>query len=70
MSQPVWRRSSRRTTQGGECVEVARLFAGVGVRDSKNPGGPELTFPSAAWGAFTDRIRTGPRLELTMDAMR
>ncbi|MGI8333183.1 DUF397 domain-containing protein [Actinomadura scrupuli] len=59
MSRPVWRRSSRSTTQGGECVEVAGLSGVVGVRDSKNPGGPELTFPAAAWHAFTDRIRSG-----------
>ncbi|GLZ07898.1 hypothetical protein Acsp03_53640 [Actinomadura sp. NBRC 104412] len=34
---PVWRKSSRSTTQGGECVEVAALSDAIGLRDSKNP---------------------------------
>ncbi|MBF6470075.1 DUF397 domain-containing protein [Nocardia beijingensis] len=40
---------------GGEsCVEVAWLADGrVGVRDSKNPTGPTLTFTPGRWEAFT-----------------
>ncbi|HEY7484053.1 MAG TPA: DUF397 domain-containing protein [Streptosporangiaceae bacterium] len=37
MNSPVWRKSSHSNTQGGDCVEVARLAGGIGVRDSKNP---------------------------------
>ncbi|TDC68229.1 DUF397 domain-containing protein [Actinomadura sp. GC306] len=33
----AWRKSSRSTNQGGECVEVAALPDAIGVRDSKNP---------------------------------
>ena len=29
----------------GNCVEVAALPGAVAVRDSKDPGGPVLTFP-------------------------
>ena len=39
MSPLRWRKSSRSSGQGGECVELA--FAGA-VRDSKNPAGPIL----------------------------
>ncbi|WP_083865404.1 DUF397 domain-containing protein [Nocardia brevicatena] len=48
-----WFKSSR---SGGdkECVEVAFLPDNcVGVRDSKNPSGPALTFTSAEWSSFT-----------------
>lgn len=45
----------------GECVEVARLDdATIGVRDSKNPAGPALTFGPAEWAAFTTRLRHRP----------
>ncbi|MFD6609638.1 DUF397 domain-containing protein [Micromonospora chalcea] len=48
----IWRKSSRSGTQG-DCVEVADNLAGVvGVRDSKDPDGPMLTFTPDAWRAF------------------
>ncbi|MFC4854922.1 DUF397 domain-containing protein [Actinophytocola glycyrrhizae] len=34
-----WRKSSRSSGQGGNCVELAHVGA---VRDSKNPAGPAL----------------------------
>jgi hypothetical protein len=63
LSAPVWRKSSRSNTQGGDCVEVADghpvLFRVrvVPVRDSKRPHGPALLIPVAAWTAFLDRIK-------------
>ncbi|EST39335.1 hypothetical protein N566_02475 [Streptomycetaceae bacterium MP113-05] len=48
-----WRKSSYSGSQGGDCVEVAELGAEVGVRDSKDPRGPVLAFPAAAFDAFT-----------------
>lgn len=48
-----WRKSSRSGTSGGNCVEVADNLPGVvGVRDSKDPTGPALTFGPAAWRRF------------------
>lgn len=47
-----WRKSSRSDQDGGNCVEVALASTVVGVRDSKNPGGPALIFPERAWVAF------------------
>ncbi|MFE6859842.1 DUF397 domain-containing protein [Nocardia sp. NPDC057668] len=45
---------------GQECVEVAFHPGGeVGVRDSKDRGGPALTFGPRAWDAFTAALRAG-----------
>lgn len=54
LSNAKWFKSSR-STNASECVEIA--FAGkaahlVGVRDSKDPGGPALVFTSGQWDAF------------------
>ena len=52
-----WRKSSRSSGNGGACVEVADNLPGVvGVRDSKDPAGPALTFTPAAWRAFVARV--------------
>jgi hypothetical protein len=41
-------------------VEVAHLDGGlVGVRDSKNPGGPALVFTPGEWDAFTGGVTDG-----------
>ncbi|MEU4713803.1 DUF397 domain-containing protein [Micromonospora purpureochromogenes] len=57
MTGARWRRSSRSSTNGGACVEVADNVPGVvGVRDSKDPAGPALTFSPAAWRAFVARV--------------
>ncbi|MFD8520240.1 DUF397 domain-containing protein [Streptomyces capillispiralis] len=65
MSRPdpngvVWRKSSYSNQAGGDCVEVADGFPGaVPVRDSKNPHGPALRFPSASWTAFIGELKAG-----------
>jgi hypothetical protein len=49
----VWRKSTRSGGSGGNCVEVADNLPGVvAVRDSKDPHGPALAFPTGAWSAF------------------
>ncbi|MFC4051207.1 DUF397 domain-containing protein [Actinomadura syzygii] len=58
-SKIQWRKSSRSGDTGGQCVEVAGLAAGIGVRDSKDPDGPKLFFASAEWRAFARRVRSG-----------
>lgn len=43
-----------------ECVEVAFVEGDVvGVRDSKDRGGPALSFTSEVWDVFTSNTRTG-----------
>ncbi|MDQ3153705.1 MAG: DUF397 domain-containing protein [Actinomycetota bacterium] len=46
-----WRTSSYSTNEGA-CVEVAPAPDRVLVRDSKDPEGPALAVPTAAWRAF------------------
>ncbi|MFE3797231.1 DUF397 domain-containing protein [Nocardia tengchongensis] len=54
-----WFKSTYSQAQG-ECVEVAFLDSGrVGVRDSKNPTGPALTFTPGEWDAFTLGVKDG-----------
>jgi hypothetical protein len=38
---------------------VADGFPVVPVRDSKDPHGPALIFPAAAWTAFVARVKAG-----------
>lgn len=58
LSGATWRKSTF-SSANGACVEVAILPGGIGVRDSKNPSGPALTFTLAEWAAFTAGVRDG-----------
>ncbi|GIG86046.1 DUF397 domain-containing protein [Plantactinospora endophytica] len=56
-----WRTSTRSSTNGGNCVEVARnLPSIVAVRDSKDTTGPVLAFTPAAWQAFVGEVTRRP----------
>ncbi|MFE3113825.1 DUF397 domain-containing protein [Kitasatospora indigofera] len=58
-SRVAWRKS-RFSGDQGNCVEVADGFPEiVPVRDSKDPEGPALLFPAAAWSAFVAGIKAG-----------
>jgi hypothetical protein len=53
-----WRKSTLSSSNGGNCVEVARNLPGVvAVRDSKDPDGPALAFTPADWEAFTTGLK-------------
>lgn len=53
----LWRKSTRSSSNGGDCVEVADNLPGVvAVRDSKDPSGPALTFAPATWIAFVGQV--------------
>ncbi|MFE2036320.1 DUF397 domain-containing protein [Streptomyces scopuliridis] len=52
-----WRKSSYSGGSQGECLEVADGYAEIPVRDSKNPHGPALFFPTAGWSAFVAAVR-------------
>lgn len=42
LTNATWRKASRSTSNGGQCVEVARVSGTVAIRDSKDPHGPKL----------------------------
>ncbi|MFF5172567.1 DUF397 domain-containing protein [Micromonospora sp. NPDC000089] len=61
-SNARWRKSTRSSGNGGDCVEVADSLPGVvAVRDSKDPAGPALTFTPTAWRAFASQPPTRAR---------
>ena len=58
MTRPIWRKSSR---SGGkvnsDCVEVADLGGSIGLRDSKNPDGPNLAVSTYAFQRLVTRLK-------------
>jgi hypothetical protein len=56
LDRTVWRKSSRSSASGSDCVEVAELAEAVGVRDSKDVTGPVLRFTPYAWTRFTSGL--------------
>jgi hypothetical protein len=59
LSRVAWRKSSRSSGNGGNCVEVAEAQALRLARDSKNPTGPVLAFTLDEWRRFTDNVKAG-----------
>jgi hypothetical protein len=54
---PQWRRSHHSGSTGGQCVEVAAAGDGlVRIRDSKNPGGPEIIVSATCWRRCLPRL--------------
>ncbi|MFP3966038.1 DUF397 domain-containing protein [Actinomadura fulvescens] len=58
MAKAVWRKSSRSTANGGDCVEIASLPDVIAVRDSKDPSGSKLTFAPDAFRCFVGNIKS------------
>lgn len=52
-----WRKASQSSTNGGNCVEVARVPRGVAARDSKAPDQGELHLSVHTFGALVTGIR-------------
>ncbi|MEV2212756.1 DUF397 domain-containing protein [Streptomyces sp. NPDC050997] len=54
-----WYKSSYSGGGQGECLEVARSYADVPVRDSKAAGGPVLVFSADRWASFLTAVKDG-----------
>ncbi|MFC6879521.1 MULTISPECIES: DUF397 domain-containing protein [Actinomadura] len=55
-----WRKSSRSGGGGDggqECVELAALVQGVGVRDSRDPQGGHLCLSARVFAELLDRVK-------------
>jgi hypothetical protein len=58
LSRADWRKSAFSSSNGGNCVEVARNIPDVvAVRDSKDPHGPALIFTPSDWSAFIANLK-------------
>lgn len=58
--QATWRKSTYSNGGDATCVEVADGYPGImPVRDSKNPQGPALVFPTAGWAGFVAALKDG-----------
>ncbi|MFI6059597.1 DUF397 domain-containing protein [Streptomyces sp. NPDC051286] len=54
-----WFKSSYSGGGQGECLEVARGYTHVPVRDSKAVNGPALVFSTGDWSAFVAAVKQG-----------
>ncbi|WP_157431405.1 DUF397 domain-containing protein [Actinomadura hibisca] len=52
-----WRKSSYSDAHGNECVEIASLADGIGVRDSKQPGQGHILLRRARLAAVLSDIK-------------
>ncbi|WP_405434744.1 DUF397 domain-containing protein [Micromonospora sp. NBC_00617] len=66
MTGARWRKSTRSSSNGGNCVEVADNLPGVVlVRDTKDRAGGTLAFGPVAWAGFVELAKEiGPRAHL------
>jgi Domain of unknown function (DUF397). len=53
-----WYKSSHSGGDQGECLEVARGYNVVPVRDSKISGGRVLVFSADGWTSFVTAVKT------------
>ncbi|MBO2459315.1 DUF397 domain-containing protein [Actinomadura violacea] len=61
MTAPThWRKSTHSDGDEGECVKVASLDEGIGVRDSKNPGAGPLTLTRHEFAALLTHLTSRP----------
>ncbi|SFY43475.1 DUF397 domain-containing protein [Streptomyces atratus] len=54
-----WFKSSYSGGSNGDCLEAARGYTTVPVRDSKAPSGPAVVFSPVGWSSFVEAIKDG-----------
>ncbi|TDD59851.1 DUF397 domain-containing protein [Actinomadura darangshiensis] len=59
LSKARWRKASRSSASGSDCVELAHAAGVIAVRDSKNPSGHKILLDRTAWRQLTDRMSRG-----------
>lgn len=57
LSNALWRKSSRSTNNGGDCVELTSVPGTVVLRDSKDPEGPQLQVTRDAFAALLSALK-------------
>ena len=53
----VWRKASKSTENGGDCIELAAADNLIGIRDSKDPNGPKLLVNRNEFGRFIEALK-------------
>lgn len=56
-SNPVWRKGSQSTENGGDCVELAPVSSMIVIRDSKDPDGPKLIVDHEEFWRFAEALK-------------
>ena len=59
LSKAHWRKASRSSASGSDCVELADVSGAVAIRDSKNPEGPALVLSSSGWEKLSRQLGRG-----------
>lgn len=57
LSDALWRKASRSTAEGDNCVEVADSPSIVALRDSKDPSGPMLLMSRKEFLHLTEKLK-------------
>ncbi|WP_083982081.1 DUF397 domain-containing protein [Actinomadura hibisca] len=58
LSNITWRKATRSSADGDNCVEVAAASGTVAMRDSKDPSGPKLLVNRTDFRRFADTIKS------------
>lgn len=59
LTNATWRKASRSSNNGGNCVEIVRISGTVAIRDSKDPCGPALLLTPRELRSLAAALRNG-----------
>ena len=58
-SEAVWRKASRSTENGGNCVEAAAVSGSIAVRGSKDPDGVRVMLGRGEFRRLLEALKVG-----------